>query len=174
MRKIKVVPYENHWTKKFQREARRLKEAMPEPVKVHHIGSTSVPGLAAKPIVDMIMEVDQIERVDKWDEHFSALGYMPKGENGILGRRFFIHGTEEKRSYHLHVYGAGNPEIMRHLAFRDYMMAHCEEAEAYATLKQELAERFTYDADQYVEGKTEFVRGIDEKAKKWIESNVSE
>ena len=63
---------------------------------------------------------------------------------------------------------------LKHLAFRDYMMAHCEEAEAYATLKKELAEKYTYDGALYSEGKTEFVRNIDEKAKKWIENNVNE
>lgn len=123
MRKIVVVPHENHWSEKFQMEAERLKTAMPERVKIHHIGSTSVPGLAAKPIIDMIMEVESIERVDRWNERFIELGYIVKGENGISGRRFFIHGTEEKRSYHLHVFEKGNPEIVRHLAFRDYMMA---------------------------------------------------
>lgn len=174
MRKIEVVPYENYWSEKFQQEARRLQEAIPETVKVHHIGSTSVPGLAAKPIIDMIMEVENIECIDSWQQQFYDLGYIAKGENGISGRRFYIHGTEEKRSYHLHVYGRGNPEITRHLAFRDYMRAHCEEARAYALLKKELAETYTYDADQYVEGKTEFIRAIDEKAKKWSESNTSE
>ncbi|WP_242479912.1 GrpB family protein, partial [Bacillus cereus group sp. N21] len=83
MRKIVVVPYENHWGEKFQIESQRLKAAMPEHVKVHHIGSTSVPGLAAKPIVDMIMEVENIESVDHWNECFQQLGYIVKGENGI-------------------------------------------------------------------------------------------
>ncbi|MCI0768443.1 GrpB family protein [Bacillus sp. TL12] len=174
MRKIVVVPYENHWNEKFQIEEKRLKEAMPEPVKVHHIGSTSVPGLAAKPIVDMVMEVEDIERVDNWNECFEELGYIVKGENGIAGRRFFIHGTEEKRSYHLHVFEVGNPEITRHLAFRDYMMAHCEEAEAYAALKKDLAEKFICNGERYTEGKTDFVRNIDEKAKQWLEKNANE
>lgn len=174
MRKIVVVPHENHWSEKFQMEAERLKTAMPETVKIHHIGSTSVPGLAAKPIIDMIMEVESIERVDRWNERFIELGYIVKGGNGISGRRFFIHGTEEKRSYHLHVFEKGNPEIVRHLAFRDYMMAHCEEAEAYATLKKELAEKYTYDGTLYTEGKNEFVRSVDEKAKEWRENNVNE
>ncbi|HDX9489613.1 hypothetical protein CN300_23060 [Bacillus thuringiensis] len=173
MRKIVVVPHENHWSEKFQMEAERLKTAMPETVKIHHIGSTSVPGLAAKPIIDMIMEVESIERVDRWNERFIELGYIVKGENGISGRRFFIHGTEEKRSYHLHVFEKGNPEIVRHLAFRDYMMAHCEEAEAYATLKKELAEKYTYDGTLYTEGKNKFVRNVDEKAKEWRENNVN-
>ncbi|MEW4233320.1 GrpB family protein [Bacillus thuringiensis] len=174
MRKIIVVPHENHWSEKFQMEAERLKSAMPETVKIHHIGSTSVPGLAAKPIIDMIMEVENIERVDRWNERFIELGYIVKGENGISGRRFFIHGTEEKRSYHLHVFEKGNPEIVRHLAFRNYMMAHCEEAEAYATLKKELAEKYTYDGALYTEGKNEFVRNVDEKAKEWRKNNVNE
>ncbi|CAM3830417.1 GrpB family protein [Bacillus cereus] len=173
MRKIVVVPHENHWGEKFQIEAERLKSAMPETVKIHHIGSTSVPGLAAKPIIDMIMEVESIDRVDRWNERFIELGYIVKGENGISGRRFFIHGTEEKRSYHLHVFEKGNPEIVRHLAFRDYMMAHCEEAEAYATLKKELAEKYTYDGTQYTEGKNEFVRNVDEKAKEWREGDAN-
>ncbi|AZV67933.1 GrpB family protein [Bacillus cereus] len=173
MRKIVVVPHENHWSEKFQMEADRLKTAMPETVKIHHIGSTSVPGLAAKPIIDMIMEVESIERVDRWNERFIELGYIVKGENGISGRRFFIHGTEEKRLYHLHVFEKGNPEIVRHLAFRDYMMAHCEEAEAYATLKKELAEKYTNDGTLYTEGKNEFVRNVDEKAKEWRENNVN-
>lgn len=173
MRKIVVVPHENHWSEKFQMDAERLKTAMPETVKIHHIGSTSVPGLAAKPIIDMIMEVESIERVDRWNERFIELGYIVKGENGISGRRFFIHGTEEKRSYHLHVFEKGNPEIVRHLAFRDYMMAHCEETEAYATLKKELAEKYTYDGTLYTEGKNEFVRNVDEKAKEWRENNVN-
>ncbi len=173
MRKIVVVPHENHWNEKFQIEAERLKSAMPEMVKVHHIGSTSVPGLAAKPIIDMIMEVECIDRVDHWNERFEELGYIVKGENGISRRRYFIHGTEEKRSYHLHVFEKGNPEIVRHLAFRDYMMAHCEEAEAYATLKKELAEKYTYDGTLYTEGKNEFVRSVDEKAKEWRERNMN-
>ena len=79
MRKIVVVPHENHWGEKFQMEAERLKAAMPEKVKVHHIGSTSVPGLAAKPIIDMIMEVESIDRVDRWNERFEELGYIVKG-----------------------------------------------------------------------------------------------
>ncbi|ALZ60110.1 MULTISPECIES: GrpB family protein [Bacillus] len=174
MRKIVVVPHENHWSEKFQMEAKRLKSAMPETVKIYHIGSTSVPGLAAKPIIDMIMEVENIERVDGWNERFIELGYIVKGENGISRRRYFIHGTEEKRSYHLHVFEKGNPEIVRHLAFRDYMMAHCEEAEAYATLKKELAEKYTYDGELYTEGKNEFVRNVDEKAKEWRKNNVNE
>ncbi|MRC26954.1 GrpB family protein [Bacillus thuringiensis] len=174
MRKIVVVPHENHWSEKFQMEAKRLKSAMSETVKIHHIGSTSVPGLAAKPIIDMIMEVENIERVDRWNERFIELGYIVKGENGISRRRYFIHGTEEKRSYHLHVFEKGNPEIVRHLVFRDYMMAHCEEAEAYATLKKELAEKYTYDSALYTEGKNEFVRNVDEKAKEWRKNNVNE
>ena len=168
MRKVEVVPYENHWAEKFQKEAKRLKEAMPEHVKVHHIGSTSVPGLAAKPIIDMIMEVTNIDKVDSWNDIFRKLGYTSKGENGIAGRRFYIHGIEEKRSYHLHVYETGNQEIIRHLSFRDYMMEHCEEAEAYATLKEELAKQFTYDIERYIEGKDAFVREREQRAIEWM------
>jgi GrpB-like predicted nucleotidyltransferase (UPF0157 family) len=109
MRKIEVVPYENHWCKKFQEEAQLLKEAMPEMVKVHHIGSTSVPGLAAKPIIDMIMEVQDINKVDGWGTFFEKLSYVGRGENGISGRRYFVKGINEKRTHHLHVFQTGDP-----------------------------------------------------------------
>ena len=132
-----------------------------------------MPGLAAKPIIDMIMEVESIDRVDRWNERFEELGYIVKGE-WYFKTPLFYSWNGGKRSYHLHVFEKGNPEIVRHLAFRDYMMAHCEEAEAYATLKKELAEKYTYDGALYSEGKTEFVRNVDEKAKKWIENNVNE
>ena len=116
-------------------EAKRLKSAMPETVKIYHIGSTSVPGLAAKPIIDMIMEVENIERVDGWNERFIELGYIVKGKM-VFQDADILFMELKKNARIIYVFEKGNPEIVRHLAFRDYMMAHCEEAEAYATLKK--------------------------------------
>ncbi|MFX3623886.1 MAG: GrpB family protein [Ectobacillus sp.] len=174
MRNVEVIPYENHWCEKFQAEAQLLKTAVPEPVKIHHIGSTSVPGLAAKPIIDMIMEVDDIHKMDEWEALLARIGYEGRGENGISGRRFFIKGSNEQRTHHLHVFEKGDPQIARHLAFRDYMMEHCEEAKAYAALKKDLAERFTYDIEQYMLGKAAFIKEIDQKAGKWIREHKME
>lgn len=142
-----------------------------EVVALHHIGSTSIPDIYAKPIIDMLMVVRQIERVDAYNQTMRQLGYLPQGEGGIPGRRFFIKGSEDNRTHHLHVYAAGHPEITRHLAFRDYMQAHPQQAEAYSALKRELAQRFPHDIDGYIAGKQPFIEKIIEQAYLWLESN---
>ncbi|MFD3447868.1 GrpB family protein [Microbacteriaceae bacterium 4G12] len=174
MRKVEVVPYNINWHGKFQLEAKQLQEMLPEEVKVHHIGSTSIPELEAKPIIDMIMEVNNLKQVDSWNDLFASLGYEAKGENGIDGRRFFIKGTEVERTHHLHVFQIGDAHIDRHLAFRDYMRTHREEARAYADLKKKLAEQFTYDIERYIVGKDAFIQSIDRKAAKWRSENRME
>lgn len=142
-----------------------------EVVALHHIGSTSIPNIYAKPIIDMLMEVRQIERVDAYNRVMQQLGYLPQGEGGIPGRRFFIKGSEDHRTHHLHVYAAGHPEIIRHLAFRDYLQAHPQQAQAYSALKRELAQRFPYDIDGYIAGKEPFIEKIIEQAYLWLENN---
>ncbi|MBO9129791.1 GrpB family protein [Bacillus sp. 165] len=168
MRKVEVVPYDNKWCELFQKEAAMLKEIIPEKIKMHHIGSTSVPGLAAKPIIDMIMEVESILKVDEWDSVLERVGYEPRGENGISGRRYFVKQSQGTHTHHLHVFQSGDPRIKRHLAFRDYMMENCEEMEAYATLKEELAMKFTYDIESYIAGKDAFIKEVDRKTEEWL------
>jgi GrpB-like predicted nucleotidyltransferase (UPF0157 family) len=167
-RKIIVIPHDPHWSVLFQREADRLVQIMEvEIVAIHHFGSTAIPHIYAKPIIDILIEVHEIERVDELNEKMIGLGYLPKGEFGISGRRFFIKGDEENRTHHLHFYRTGHPEVERHLVFRDYMIVHPQEAEAYSRLKIELAQLFPTDIDGYNAGKTGFIKEIDRKAKAW-------
>jgi len=103
MRKIEVVPYDPMWTKAFEQEAEALKKALGENcVEVHHIGSTSVSGLSAKPVIDMIPVVRDITKVDEANEAMKALGYDPQGEYGIPFRRYFQKGGNN-RTHHAHV-----------------------------------------------------------------------
>lgn len=95
------------------------------------------------------------------------IGYEAKGEFGITGRRFFIKGGD-KRTHHVHVFEKGDKEIARHLAFRDYMLAHPKEAQQYSQLKQTLAQKHLLDIQQYIEGKNDYLQKIDEKAKNWL------
>jgi GrpB-like predicted nucleotidyltransferase (UPF0157 family) len=136
-------------------------------VAVHHVGSTAVPDIFAKPIIDILVEVQCVGRIDEFNQEMIEQGYLPKGEFGISGRRFFIKGDEERRSHHIHVFQTGDPAIERHLAFRDYMIAHPEEAQAYGCLKQELAREFPHDIDSYMAGKNDFIKEIERKAHTW-------
>jgi GrpB-like predicted nucleotidyltransferase (UPF0157 family) len=141
-------------------------------VRVHHIGSTAVPGLAAKPIVDLLLEVRDVTVLDAYDDTMRSLGYIVAGENGIPGRRFYVMGTEEYRKYHIHCFDANSPQVARHLAFRDYMRAHPQSAASYAALKQDLAHQFATDAESYVAGKDAFVKEYERRALAWREEQT--
>jgi len=167
-RHVQVVPPNPRWAALFQAEAAIITQALgQEVVAIHHIGSTAIPGISAKPIIDILVDVRDILRIDACNPAMLRLGYEPKGEYGIPGRRFFIKGGDEQRSHHVHVFQCGNPEIQRHLDFRDYLIAHPETAQEYSQLKQELARRFPTDIDAYMAGKDAFIREIDRRACAW-------
>lgn len=168
MRKIVVVPYHPGWPEQYRVEAAKIAAVFgPELVAIHHIGSTSVPGLSAKPIIDMMPVVRDIERVESFNPAMVQLGYEPKGENGIPGRRYFAKGGDANRSHHVHIFALDNPEVNRHLDFRDYLIVHPAEARHYAALKAELAQQFPYDILDYMAGKDGLIKEILQKARAW-------
>lgn len=159
---IEVVPYNPQWPQLFAAEAELIKQALGDNcVTIHHIGSTSVPGLSAKPIIDMLPVVHNIQAVDQTTKAMESLGYEAKGEFGIAFRRYF-QKSNYVRTHNVHVYQEGDPEISRYLKFRDWMRSHPEDAEAYAKLKQELAVT-SKDMLQYCNGKDTFVASVDAK-----------
>jgi GrpB-like predicted nucleotidyltransferase (UPF0157 family) len=172
MRSVEVIPYDPAWPHLFEAEAELLTRILgADLVRVHHIGSTSVPGLQAKPVIDMLAEVRNIENIDNLNEKMIVSGYTPRGEYGIPGRRYFFKGSEERHSHHLHAFQTGNGEIARHLLFRDYLCAHPQEARRYASLKESLAARFPGDIEAYMDGKDAFIKEVDSKAVMWSQSS---
>lgn len=157
---IKVVPYDPNCPHVFEQEAALIQQALGDNcLQVHHIGSTSVPGLVAKPIIDMIPVVHDIKDVDNCNDSMIELDYKPKGEHGILFRRFF-----SSSKCNIHVFEEGSTEIERHIKFRDWMRTHPEDMQAYAELKHNLAIRFKNNMFSYCLGKEDFVAAIDKKA----------
>lgn len=166
---IEVVPYNSLWENQFHEEAEKIRNIMKdEIIHIHHIGSTSIPGICAKPIVDMLVEVKDISKIGEYIDDMSELGYIARGEWGIVGRRYFIKGLYE-RTHHVHVYQVGNPEIKRHLLFRDYLIEHPKEAKQYERLKKMLAVKYRHNAAGYMDGKDLFIKDIDRKAREWAE-----
>lgn len=162
-RTIEVVEYDPQWPQLFELEAGRIKQALGSNcILVHHIGSTSVPGLRAKPIIDILPVVRNIQEVNQATRAMESLGYEAKGEYGMAFRRFFQKGGNV-RTHHVHVYQEGDPEINRYLKFRDWMHSHPEDAQEYAALKGELADKFPNDILPYCNGKDPFVASIDVK-----------
>ena len=167
-RKVEVSKYDPDWVNEFEKEAVYLRNIFGgEMLKIHHIGSTSIPGMDAKPIIDILMVVQDIQKMDSFNQIMQCVGYILKGENGIPGRRFFIKGDEAHHTHHLHVFQKGHADITRHLNFRDYLIAHPEKASEYARLKHRLALQHYLDIESYQAGKEQFIQLIDQKAKKW-------
>ncbi|HZY44414.1 MAG TPA: GrpB family protein, partial [Anaerolineae bacterium] len=110
-----------------------------------------------------------IDRIDALNPVMIELSYEPMGEYGISGRRFFRKGGEVNRSHHVHAYESTNPEVKKHLDFRDYLIAHSAEARQYGELKKELALKFPHDIEGYIEGKGAFVKEIIRRAAEWRE-----
>jgi GrpB-like predicted nucleotidyltransferase (UPF0157 family) len=167
-REVRVVPHDPTWTQTFEKEAATLRAVLgEEALAVHHIGSTSVPGLAAKPTIDVLVEVRKIGKVDDLDRTMAERGYEAWGEYGIPGRRFFTKDRGSRRTHNVHVFEAGTPEVERHLAFRDYLTQHPETARAYESLKEDLAEKFPTDIEAYMDGKDAFVKETEKEALSW-------
>ncbi|EDP69093.1 hypothetical protein CAT7_06216 [Carnobacterium sp. AT7] len=166
--KIKVVEYREEWSKLFQVESKKIQDIFgKELIAIHHIGSTSVPHLNAKPIIDIMPIVKKIEHVDSFNIQMSKIGYEPLGEYGIEGRRFFRKGGDQ-RTHHIHVFQNTNKNDMeRHLAVRDYLRTHYEARRDYGNLKRELAIKFPNNINSYSDGKDEFVKNLERKALLW-------
>ena len=168
-RKVEVVSYRNEWVEMYNKGSQEILEIVqPNEVVVHHIGSTSIPDLSAKPIIDILAEVDDIKILDQLIPVFEKEGFIARGENGIVGRRFFIkQATNGERLYHLHAFEKGNSEIDRHLIFRDYLRKHPEEANRYKNVKLIAAKKFPYDIESYINFKDPIIKELEKKALEW-------
>lgn len=167
---VRVVEHDPRWVEMFEQEAERLRAVFGDLLlAIHHIGSTSVPGLAAKPIIDMLPVVRDIAAVDALNDQMAALGYEAMGELGLPGRRYFRKGGDD-RTHQLHAYQLDSRQsIDRHLAFRDYLRAHPAVAQAYGELKTGLAAQFPEDIYGYMDGKDQFVKQVERQALEWYQ-----
>jgi GrpB-like predicted nucleotidyltransferase (UPF0157 family) len=165
---IVVREYDPFWQDAFEVESALIQKILGENlVAIHHIGSTSVPGLAAKPIIDILPVVRCLEQVDAVRGGFEQIGYEFLGEFGIPGRRYLRKGGAE-RTHQIHIFSQESQhDIQRHLAVRDYLRAHPFARDAYAALKRRLAEQYPYDIEGYCDGKNDFVKELERTALKW-------
>ena len=165
---IEIVDYSENWRILYEKEALFIGNILKdEIISIFHIGSTSVRGLKAKPIIDIMPVVSDIEKIDALNPYFEAIGYEPMGEFGIERRRYFRKG-KEKQAFHVHIFQYDNLyEIERHLAFRDYLRNFPDARQAYGSLKAELAKKYPNDIDAYCDGKDSLVKEIEARAMKW-------
>jgi GrpB-like predicted nucleotidyltransferase (UPF0157 family) len=177
VRTIDVVQYDSAWDEAFAHEAAALVRVFADALLgIHHIGSTSIPGLAAKPIIDTLVVLRETETIDCFSGAMEGLGYRVRGEcldaevPGTPGRFYFSKDTGGARTHHVHVCAVGHPEITDKLAFRDYLRVHPHRAAEYGALKERLALNHRHDTVGYMRGKDGFIRSMLDEARHWAQS----
>lgn len=158
---MKVVPYDPDWPRRFRQERAVLDAVFSgSDVTIEHIGSTAVPGLGAKPVIDVLVGLTKLTEVENRVTALEAKGYeyVPQYEIQLPERRYFRKPRFRPRAFHLHCVLKGSDLWLRHIAFRDYLRTHAEAAVAYYALKRELAGRCSKEA--YAEAKSPFIEEI--------------
>jgi len=156
---VRLVPYDVLWPREFEAEAARIEQACDElPIVLEHIGSTSVPGLSAKPIIDILAGVPANADRGPYIAALRQIGYEHRGTNGLPGREYFVRGTP--RSHHVHLVSRSSALWRDHLRFRDWLRTHPETAREYEILKRQLAITFADDRRQYTDAKGPFIRAV--------------
>ena len=170
--RIVVKPYNPDYPSLFEKEKALLVPIFGDNlVDIEHIGSTAVPGLKSKPIIDILVAVKSLSLVDEKQNEFEKLGYEYLGEFGIKGRRYLRKGGDE-RTHQIHVFRFKDEHnLIRHLAVRDYLRAHPWVADEYGELKAKLAKEHPYDIDGYCDGKEAFVQALERVALDWYHQN---
>ncbi|MBV9850914.1 MAG: GrpB family protein [Armatimonadetes bacterium] len=178
MDEIEIVSYDPRWPALFVAEAARIHAAVGgQLVALEHFGSTAVPGLSAKPVIDILVAVRSLVQArQEAVPALEALGYSYWRDNPDPHHMFFVKGLPPHgpRTHHVHLVEVGSPDarltgedtFRDRLLFRDYLRAHPEEARRYEALKRDLAARFTTDREAYTDSKTDYVRSVMVRARR--------
>ena len=168
---VVLAPHDPDWARMAEAEAARLTTALGDVlVAVHHMGSTAIPGIAAKPTVDLMPVVTGLEALEARRSAIEALGYLWRGEFGIPERRYCVLERDGKRIFHTHFFVDGHANVARQLLFRDYLRAHRDEALAYEAIKREAAAAHPYNSLAYNDHKSALIVACQERARAWAAS----
>jgi len=165
---VVIVDYDPAWPALYRREEARVLEAIGHLIQaVEHVGSTAVPGLGAKPIIDIMVAVTRLGDATQCMEPLERIGYqyVPENEDSIPERRYFTKGPPGGRTHHLHMVELDGGFWDRHLLFRDYLRAHPQVAEEYHELKMKLADEYGSDRESYTEAKSAFIRSVEARGR---------
>lgn len=167
--KVVLVPPSPHWEETARQESERFAQALGDNlVVIHHVGSTSIPGIWAKPVIDLAPEVNNIDALDGLQARIRELGYEYWGEYGLPGRRFCPRiAPNGLRLANVHCYQSGDPGLHRHLAFRDYLRAHPEIASEYEREKLRARDLHPHDLYAYNDEKDAWIRRVEKEAIEW-------
>jgi GrpB-like predicted nucleotidyltransferase (UPF0157 family) len=168
-----IEEYDRQWPKSFEAIRSRIASVLGKfAAAIEHVGSTAVPGLAAKPIIDIDVLLRSNQDLAPVTKKLAAMGYQHRGTLGIPGRDAF-QAPGHDVSHHLYVCASDSLEFLRHISFRDYLRSHPQDAEDYADLKRGLSGKFSLDRDAYTQAKTAFIEGVLRRARLEIPEHLS-
>ena len=164
---VELKEQKEEWRREYEKEMSRIKSIIGDKISdFEHIGSTAIDGIKAKPVIDMIAIVDNIEKSDEIVTILEENGYEHRPNGDLEGRIFLAKGSENNRTHYLSLTEKGSEFHKRTTSFRDYLNSHPEAAKKYSQLKEELADKYADNRDKYTKEKSEFIDRIVEKARK--------
>ncbi len=168
---VRLIPYNEKWIEAYKTEEKFLRESLGDLIiDIQHVGSTSIPGLLSKPVIDIAVAIKSLSESEKCIELFTKLGYEYRDNVNIPGLHF-AKGGPDNRTHYIHVEELNDNQWYNHILFRDYLRVHPETLAEYAVLKIQLAEKFADDRILYGHGKDMFITKIIEEAKKEFQIN---
>lgn len=163
---VELENYNKNWKKEFEKEKKLLKKIFgDDAIDIQHVGSTAIPGLKAKPIIDIALAVENLDIALKHREELEKEDYNFRGNAGVEGRYFFAKGKEENRTHYLHIEPINSSNWESHILYKKYLLNNPDTIVEYEKLKEELAEKYPNDRKKYTEGKNNFIQNILKKAK---------
>jgi GrpB-like predicted nucleotidyltransferase (UPF0157 family) len=166
-KKVKLIFYKQAWKKLYKKEEKLLLNVLGKDIlDIRHVGSTSVPGVKSKPIIDIAIGISSLKIGKKFISPLKKLGYEYGGNAGVKGRLFFAKGNRRNRTHYLHVEKLNSRNWKNHIIFRNYLRRHKKAVREYNKLKETLAKEFKNDRDQYTAKKDYFIKKIINKANK--------
>lgn len=166
---VKLVKHNPKWKESFEQEAQKIRKIFgKDMLDIQHVGSTSIPEILAKPIIDIALVVPSLQKAKRYTKKLQAIDYELKKNDARKERLFFTKGPEEKRTHYLHIgeIGSGYAEDM--ILFRDYLCMHKDAAGKYSELKEKLAEKYQNTREIYTAKKEKFIKKIIDRAKKFL------
>lgn len=164
--KVVLEPYNSNWVTQYEDERAAIMDGIGGYIiDIQHVGSTSIPNLDAKPIIDIAVGIEELDVGTKFIEPLKKIGYEYRSDAGVKGRHFFAKGSAESRTHYLHVEIFGGELWENHILFRDYLREHGDVMEQYRNIKKELAGLFYNDRGTYTSRKTDFIANVLERAK---------
>lgn len=164
---VELEEFSLEWAKEYEKEEKLLKEVLGDIIKeIYHVGSTSIKGLKAKPIIDILLVIDSLSKIEEIEKILVNYGYTNMGCQGIEGRYFFPKGSDDARTHYVHIVEPKSDTYYNQLLFKRYLLDHKEYIDEYCNLKQELALKYADDRKKYTASKSSFINNVINLAKK--------